>query len=503
MIRREDNPGLFDAIRDAYNNIANLPSDERIKENAQEIDSEKLEKITVLDISPDYDVKNIKGIENLVNLESFGIYGSRGIDLKQMVEDLVKQAEEKAAATGNPNINYKSIENKIKLEYEKNQITDFSPLKQCDNLKGLYVYSQRDIKEINMSAWQNLKDIEIMDCGKLEYINGLDNLDVKKDDRARLIVDYCSRLKFLPGLQNYVMRLEGSQEDSRIVLPINTYFLMSNTDKSLRKDKVMQNSKKVYWIDEEYSITTLQAELAKTRVEEILSTICKDRDNNLVKLSRIYRWICENVVFNEEGSELEDNLLNGNIQNVPEGYQDFITALLRSVYFVLWSKTGVCKAVAGLLNLFCAELGIVAEKVHCNGDMQTPIRDAINFDFDHTLSKVLLNVKGKNYFYYFDPTYDLYRKEYNNKKSYFFCLNHKEAAKHRNFGISEINMGGGPSLQNFLDKRGLLETGDAHQSWTGAIKQKQLKHREKVLVKKHEKLGLANPYKDFQEVNNL
>ena len=496
MLRREENPGLFDAIKDAYNEqIKDIPNAQKIKDSAQEIDDEKLSSIKEVLVWYYYDLKELNGVEKLTNLESFGVIGPRENELKDLRDILIENAKKSASQT-NQNINYKPIENRLLLEYEKNQITDFSPLKKCPNLNKLYVYNQREIKSINLANWKKLKEIAIANCPRLEMIDGLDELQIKKEDEISFVVRNCDRLKFFPGIVELASKVEKSSKKSVVEFPIKSYFLMTNCDKSLRKDKILQNSTKVEWADEYYSYKTVQAELAKTRVEEILGTVCDRKEDLLGQLASAYRWICDNVTYDQELANLEDKLNKVDCVELDD-MKRHLAGDMRSVLTAMWKKKVVCTAMADVLDLFCAVLGIYAQRVDCIVDMDKALSEPLNYDFVHSMTKVLLNIKGKEYYYYLDPTSDLYREEFHNKDSRFFCLNHKEASKYRAFGIKEMNCGGGPSLQTYFAKRGLLVTREKPSSLIDNIKQKHIVKRKTALIKKNVKMGLPNPIEQF------
>ena len=505
--RRSENPELFDVVKFAYNEtMLNYdPPEETLGDEVEELSQSQLDIIEELQIAYDleteknviYDVTSLDGIEKLRNLRHFGLLGTRISQIKDKAQGFVKFAKENFTGEAYDEA-IKVAEELILNEYNSNQIADLSPLKKCKKLKYVAIADQRNLDKLDVSCWPELKKLQIYNCNNLEEVSGIEKLDIKDNSNFALKIFECAHFNKIPNFAEVLDKIEKSGERSSVELPLMSYCPLANRNKHLRNDKHFLQSDKIKWLDGRLSINTLQAEMMKTRVEEILAVITKDNYSLIKKLAQVHRWICENVIYDSKKLNRESELLELNDEDSKKLVEE-ISTILRTAFYALWDKKAVCVGISSLFNFFCSELGVMAEGVFCSSKLEDFISAILSLDYTHMLSKIGIDTEEGRGYYYCDATYDLFEEQQNNKLSEAFCLNKEEMSQLTNLGITEINVQNAPSLQTKLLLKGLLSMQKDNFSFKNYVKGKRLDRRKNALLKQHKRLGLVNPYNGIVE----
>ena len=510
MFKRSENPALFDVIKYNYNSLAPklCPPKNIIGEDVEVLTQSQLDEIDELRIqyklNPEeenscFDVTSLEGIEKLSNLKSLCLTGTAPKALLDSTNKMISDAQEKYSGEKLKK-QLSIIEDIVQEQFNRNQIADLSPLQKCKGLEDLKIVGQKNLKELDLSCWPELKHVDIFHCLKLGKIDNIEKLNIKTDDLVTFYVAECDMLNNIPNIAQFVKKVDESHSRSEVHFPLNSYLYLTNRDKKLRDNDVFINSGKVWWGEPDYLVKTLQVELMKTRVEEILSVITKDSYNPIKKMAQAYRWICENKSYDFKSADKEKELI-GKEEKKFFVERAVLSAKMRSAYYALWGKKTVCAGLSRLFNFFCAELGFAVDDVYCSIKRDNILSEKLTLTADHAISRVsLFNTKDKQfYYYYFDPTYDLYTEKSRDKCSHAFCLNHEEISRGPVMRIDYADDKNSPSLQGSLYKEGLLETEENIFSIKNYFKSKQINTRKKALIKKHELLNISNPYKVFDE----
>lgn len=182
--------------------------------------------------------------------------------------------------------------------------------------------------------------------------------------------------------------------------------------------------------------------LAYDRVAEIVNTVCTPKDNDLQKLSNVYRYFCDNKKYADSDVSEEEKVSN------------------RSILSVLFNDSAVCVGFSNILNMCGTYLGFDMQPCSCrlkNAEDDYYDERGIIYS-DHSISKCTFYNKltGESYEYYFDLTWDL-----GMEKSEFFMLNRNQIKLYHQLTIDEsINqfLKPAPDVQKDLEERGLLRT---------------------------------------------
>lgn len=458
MLKRTDNPELFQAICSAYKK--QCPEDKSFNAFiAQELPDDKLAKITSLRIQAGVlnDVKSLKGIEKLTNLTEFSLNG-------QSSWHNAREFKNMQAMSNNPRFNLDEELDRLVEQYNCGQIEDITPLYKLNNLKKLELKNQRKIKEIDFSNNPNLTVVDMSYCEGLETIKGLENLQVVKGmtvdgldfTGSRFEFSGCSGLKSVEKFDLLVERLDNIPKmdtDAHIFLPTTSYCHIARNNQGVCDHLAYQKEKysisPMNWTEIDkggvrVENSSAQMVIAKRYADETIKTLFHGENPSSIELaSGVYRWICDNIKYDYEGlekSKVED-------PNRKFRKKDSI----RSSFVALINKKAVCVGISNLFNFFMADLGFRAEPCLCSNNMSN---DARMTEANHMMSRVYLN----NVPYYCDPTWDLGGKE-----SKFFFLTKEEMEKTHKFDISSYGIKSGRSWQQEFKQLGVLQTKEQSQ----------------------------------------
>lgn len=442
LIKTNENKGLFMAIVDAYNKQKD-PSDPALNYFiCKEISNEQLAKITKMNLSYAFcgqEITSLEGIDQLVNLQELKLDGAT------MSEAQFYGPRSLGAIFGKPTPEEIAQQNgAIKSYYERNQITDISPLYGCKNLKKLSLNNQRSIREIDVSQFPKLQHLNMNNCKKLRVVKGLSNLEIfttNKQDcyKAKFSFNSCDSLN---SIQNFPAVLNACKDEIGtgnpiFNLPATTYiYLCQNNpifDKKINDIERENGINIVNW-------TVVNAgnvvknhnsqEMSETR-KKLQEIITQENlnvgKNDLEKIANVYSWISKNVTYDRENEK--------NIRRLAEMYQtadnkkaigatfNRVASDITSPVEVVKQKNGVCAGISNLFNCLLIEMGMEAVPV----DVHTPDED--NPDYvpeeraqpTHQIGKVYIKNGKQVQALYFDPTNDL-QSDINKRPGYDFKL---------------------------------------------------------------------------------
>ena len=424
MFKRSENPGLFDEIVNEYNLKCESKGMKPVDFFCTKLEDEQLDIIESLRIDIQHSKKNINnlnGIEKLKNLKKFSMNGITEINMN--IYETAKKIQGK--------IMTKEMWQK---RYNKGQLTDISSLYKCKNLRVLSLRDQRNLTELDLSNWDKLECCFCTDMSNLENIYGIDNFGEKKSIKYNF--EGCQSLVNVPNLINLTKNNEVS---TKVIMPLNSYCFLANKDKQLTTDEEFLNSQNIIWTDGLFETTTYQTKLMKDRVGEILDNILSKDDKDIVKLYKIYKYICEECHYDrdslqkteineEEIGDLFDERVNGELIT-PELWRQ-----IRSTYRALWGKPVICGGLSNFFGFMCADNGIVAKRTSAqiySTDEKMPLRK-FSTKFNHSISKV--EIDGETYL--FDPTNDL-KEGYDGEYFKFFAVSAREYYKDK----SQLSIG--------------------------------------------------------------
>ncbi len=438
MLTRKENPALFWLVYGTLSEEGKLgPKSDSIQIANEDLD--KVETLGEIDVEiTDRGLISLDGIEKLKNLKALTIKGNHIDPITNIIqEDIVDDIYGiKDTIDGIENIINGIMENrgkKAEKAFMYNQLMDLSALKRCPSLESFTITHQRHFDTIDFSKNKNLKQIVIMDCKPLTTIKGLDSLELnKKTDNVYFNFTECNNIQEIKGfdkLKEKIMSFPSSR--AQVVLPLQYYCHLTNKYKDILSDEAFNRSKKFLWtetLDEELS--TQKANMLKSRVDNIMNSICSKKDTDLEVIAHAYKYVCDNYEYDMTGLRREMSTDN----DIPTTY------IMRSAYHVLEKGKGVCTGLARLFNFMLASRGLDAREVFCRHS-NLPLDNRL-VTITHAISMVYLDGKP----YYLDPTWDGDREHFK-----YFMLNKEEMEKnghildHNNDDV--INS---PSLQEFI-----------------------------------------------------
>ena len=143
MLKREENVELFEAIN---HNLM-------IRSNSNYFDDALLSKITSLKID---NIKSLKGLEKLVNLEYLEIVGKEDSTNIFEYKEIYRRNRDKS------DFDMKKVFMYYYGEYTKNQLKE-------EDIK--YIYSLKNLKNLNLARQRNITKLDLKYLPKLETLN--------------------------------------------------------------------------------------------------------------------------------------------------------------------------------------------------------------------------------------------------------------------------------------------------------------------------------------------
>ncbi len=443
MLSREENPPLFALVK------AILIGKYGVKdiENCDTLSDDLLSKVETLSthniITTGRGLKSLKGIEKLPNLTSLLIEGSYIVDVnlgKKIYEDI--KSRENDTTSGAENIVNEVIsqyKDSTRKKLEQNQLEDLDGLDKCYNLKELTLSSQRKIKKLDINT-KNLSSLFLLDSN-IYAVNGLNNIQI--DNESIISIRFCDNLNKLDNIHS-LLKKASKNKDVKIELTLSIFSYLINSYPSLLKESWFIDSN-ITWYDINTPLTTSQMIMLKQRCDDIINTVCDKNKSDIYNISKIYRYICDNIKYADKQAAQEKSMK----QEGNKGKEYLVLRdRIRSAFYALFDKESVCVGISALFNFFLSEMGIYSERVFCGTDRLNIGRELTKIN--HSISKLYIDDRP----YYCDPTWDLGKERLK-----FFLLNEKEMENTRHqISIANFDGQSSPSLQSTLDGAGLLDS---------------------------------------------
>ncbi len=328
------------------------------------------------------------------------------------------------------------------------KIDDFSPLYSLNNLEEIYIFNQRDLKEIDLTKFPNLRKISLSGCG-VEKVFGLENIEPKAGQIFNF--EACSKLKEVQGVEKFMTKMVDNKEVVRPILFLDDVFYNKVMEKEVDGKKVNEELEQKF-IDEtskKFGGSSLQIntefcdDCFKTNVngrgtpmqmrvqgkylDYILKKECniKETDQDWVKAKKAYDWVTENFHYAYGMLELEDQRKAfGGI-----GYDHYN---IGSAYFSLMprydlkpadnemgfeyqkdiqGKFAVCEGIANVYIQMLQRMNIESHYTTIEINDVESKENGVPQDETSSYHGFVAAKMGEQY-YYFDPTWDLGKMHY-------------------------------------------------------------------------------------------
>lgn len=300
MLTRKENPALFSLVEKT------LKDKYSTKVTSEYILDKDLQKIYTLDNCDmaKINLTSLEGIQNIPNLLSLRIYGMNERKLKMTAkkeaEQIIKASGEDASSQFVEEVRDKTSAKARKI-YNENQIADLRIIEECENLGALSIVEQRKVENINISNNEDLFSFILSSCPNIKSVQGLDKLNFNYKSNSIQFID-CPNLRTIHNFDKFVQNVLNADSDIKVLLPANYFSIMANTHKGVLEDEKFLNSKRFSWTEGTCIVnkSTMQMKIFKEKVDNILKTIIDKDDSDIVKISKVYRWICNNFKYSKE-----------------------------------------------------------------------------------------------------------------------------------------------------------------------------------------------------------
>ena len=316
MFFREENPALFDCLVEHI---------KKFSENT--IETAQFDKIRVMDYDFDTAIPNeiLDEINYLFIDAKFGdnISSLNGIGKLKNLDTLIITTIDEVSIDwrlySNEKLQNKQFGETLIESFNRNQIKDISPLYECKKLDTLQFYGQRQIEEVDLGAWPDLKMLDMSGCTNLRVIKGLDKLKAfenlaKSSDLYEFNFIDCARIERVEGFREVAKKCLHTPTNQKILLlPVLSYFHMINKDsKTMREYLVDYQSRGkndfVLWGENEVGAEGCLVEydaqsLIKMhkQIRAIVNSVCDDQMSALQQIKAVYDWVTKNVVYDCKG----------------------------------------------------------------------------------------------------------------------------------------------------------------------------------------------------------
>ena len=378
------------------------------------------------------------------------------------------------------------------------EIDDFSPLYGLENLEILLIYNQRNLKEIDLTKFPNLKKISLNGCG-VEKIVGMENIEPKEGQVFNF--EACSHLKEVQGIEKFMTKMVENEKLVKPILLLDDIFYNRVMDKEVKGKKVNEELEQKFINEKQTKFggcslkictefcddcfrselnsrgTPMQMRTQRKYLDYILKNECgiKETDQDWVKAKKAYDWITENFHYAHGMKELEE-------QRKAFGGKGFDHYNIGSAYFSLMQrydlkpadnelgfdykkeikgKFAVCEGIANVYIQMLQRMNIEAHFTAIKIDEIEENQNGTSMNGKVEMHGFVAAKIGDQY-YYFDPTWDLGENYYHH-----FGLNLEEAKirheddRHKvQFLNEEERFKGEKSNQQLFEQKNFLWRGE-------------------------------------------
>lgn len=440
VLTKAENPGLFEAVCNQLG--INYDSIDRLSPRDQE-------RLYKLDIKAEEgaNVTSLNGIEKLTCLRCFGISGSSVSD--EMFQNIYRET--------------KNADNLEQALFVTNQVTDFSPLQKCSNLRICSIRGQHNVQSFDVGNFKELETLNFINCDNLWVISNLTE-PMKNGALKELSIKYSEKFGQITDEENFINLLKNGYAMERCTLDHGYFMKLMRRHPELRETMENMPDDKIKWADLDEPYSTKQMLMIYDRIADIVNTVCQECESDIQKLANVYRYFCDTMTYNHSAEEQSEDFLDPSVRAVKIAN--------RRALDVLFNNTGVCAGFSNIFNLCGTYLGFNMETCPCtlkNPD-QTYESDYAVYQ-NHEISRTVWysSATGEKFEYYFDLTNDLGRD-----RSIFFMLNRDQILLFNQFSLDDLkrrNDESAPGLQRSLDEAGLLRTSERNKLIVAELKQ--------------------------------
>ena len=462
MLNKRDNPQLFYYV---IREVAKTDSTVNPLLTVTLTD-EQLSKVTRLDIRPTFfaesNLSSLAGIEKLPNLEHLSVQGMSAKDYYDRTWPLTRLGIQSPQMDAELK-NFANMYDSCQIQPQDTEL-----IKKLPKLKTLDLSNQRNITELDISQNPELINVNCSGATNLKKVVGLQELDCFNGHEPEFLdeMDFsfteCPMLGDIGNPDKLFTQAYDLSDLSKPRLHFHTatyakLFLQAQETGSQFQSMLVEQEESaaqvVEWVETglksfRCSHNSRQMKIINDRISNIIRTVCADNpSSDFEKLSRWYRWISDNCVYDHDGLKKEEDKVGS------KSSQQRNTSNMRSSFHTLWSRTGVCAGVANLFNYGATLMNFSAVPVYCRTSPLKPGENPLAVRPDHEASEMFT---GDGTSLYFDSTWDLQKLFSAN-----FALTKQEFFRTHGITIeSEKSKESAYSYQVALTRMGCLSTQD-------------------------------------------
>ncbi len=470
------------------NGARDFNSDELEKNTFTE---EELEKITSLDININ-EIKSLEVLKKCTNLKELQI---DSMSFNEILKDSIEKNENDFS--------------------EKNEILDLSVIENLSNLESLTIKNSKFLINIDLQNLKKLKALNLENNEELKEIKGLE--DLKELEKLSLIQNSINNFPELQSLieKSDIKKLEIDMDVYPQIVEKNPEIASFLEEKKLEGNLSVQFKEKI-GSDNSKEVPLNELKTLEERTQIILANIIEDNYTEIEKISAVYSYLTQNVMYSMEMEKTQDQTSTGDLEtNKVERPKLDIDKL--QTYSALTKEDANIKGYANLMHYMLRTLKIQSKVV--NSKTKTGIGNEEAF-----VSTPVIRVKTANDWYYFDPELDKEKKDINNffKTKDEIEINHKLSEEeydiksprnkaYTNFeltqNLNKVSKDIERKEENTIDSKQESSTkNDKNSSDISSLENEEEKNEEKDKEKKDKKYGdieVNEPNKTSKEQKDI
>lgn len=277
------------------------------------------------------------------------------------------------------------------IEYDYDQIIDYSELAGLQKLKSLVVANNAHIQRLDLTNLVNLETLIVVSNPNLVEIIGLENLT-----KLNRVVIVGNNVKEISGIEQYL----GNTQTTEInVLDYKIFNSIYNNPTAYRLLHHMALSYETnvtfaekIGIGELFTYSFNMINKMNAMAEVVLFNIVNDKMSDEEKVMAVYHYVIKNLTYDYERlGERRSYIHEHNKIPTYENNHKYIN----SSYEAFRSGRVVCEGYVNMLNFMLNKLGIESRTVYCGVKLSSEYQSGL---YNHSANAIKLDGQ----WYYFD-----------------------------------------------------------------------------------------------------
>lgn len=250
-----------------------------------------------------------------------------------------------------------------RLEYQIQDIIDYSELKNLPNLKSLTIVNNLHINRLDLSKLESLETLVLVADYNLNEIIGIEKLT-----KLKRVIIVGNNVQSLENIQQYIKNTKQTKTNildykifNNICNNIDDYNFLAST--SMLYDTSLVFAEKV-GIGEIFIYSFNMISRINNIANNILNNIIKEDMTEEEKVSAIYHYVIENLTYNYDELSKRNNDIEKDKKQIL--IYDNRYKFINSSYEAFINGSVVCEGYVNMLNFLLNKIGIESRTVYCN-----------------------------------------------------------------------------------------------------------------------------------------